>query len=120
MERTSSLRDVAPEELEEAAANHVVGTTLLLENERVRVWDITLAPGERLPFHCHRTPYLYRCESGGRWRLRTTEGDVMLGEDEAGEVTYHDIREGETMVHELTNVGDAPLRYTTIELLGGR
>jgi hypothetical protein len=24
---------------------------------------------------------------------------------------------GETLVHELANVGDAPLRYTTVELL---
>ena len=34
--------------------NVAVGTGLLFENEQIRVWDITLAPGERLPLHRHR------------------------------------------------------------------
>ena len=34
--------------------NVQVGTRLLFENERIRVWDITLEPGERLPFHRRR------------------------------------------------------------------
>jgi hypothetical protein len=111
------LADVDPAELAAAPTNYEVGTTLLFENGRVRIWDITLAPGERMPFHCHRTTYFYRCESGGRWRVRTLEGEVASGEDAAGSVTYHDLEPGETLVHELTNVGDAPLRYTTVELL---
>jgi hypothetical protein len=115
---TGIFPDVSAEELEAAPANYVVGTELLLENDRVRVWDITLAPGERTPFHCHRTTYFYRCESGGRWRLRTIEGEVIYGEDAAGEVTFHELRTGETLVHELANVGEAPLRYTTVELVG--
>ncbi len=117
MTAASAFPDVDPAELERAPTNHVVGTTLLLENDRVRVWDITLAPGERIPFHRHRTTYFYRCESGGRWRLRMLEGEVIHGEDEPGRVTYHDLGPGEVLVHELTNVGDAVLRYTTVELV---
>jgi hypothetical protein len=109
--------DISQDELAAAPANYTVGTTVLLENERVRVWDITLDPGERMPFHCHRTTYFYRCESGGRWRLRTIEGEVLVGEDAPGKVTFHELAPGEQLVHELTNVGDAPLRYTTVELL---
>jgi predicted metal-dependent enzyme (double-stranded beta helix superfamily) len=114
---TGALADISAEELEAAPTNYTVGTTLLLENERVRVWDLTLGPGERTPFHCHRTTYFYRCETGGRWRLRTVDGGVLFGEDRRGEVTFHELSPGETLVHELTNVGDAPLRYTTVELL---
>jgi predicted metal-dependent enzyme (double-stranded beta helix superfamily) len=110
--------DVDPAELERAATNTDVGTALLLENDRVRVWEITLGPGERTPFHCHRTSYFYRCESGGSWRLRTIDGEVILGEDEPGQVTYHALAPGERLVHELTNVGEEPLCYTTVELLG--
>jgi hypothetical protein len=44
---------------------------------------------------------------------------VPVGEDRPGEVTYHELPPGERLVHELTNVGDRPLRYTTVELLGG-
>lgn len=109
--------DVSQDELMAAPENYTIGTTMLLENERVRVWDITLGPGERMPFHCHRTTYFYRCESGGRWRLRTTEGEVLIGEDAPGEVTFHELAPGERLVHELTNIGDSLLRYTTVELL---
>lgn len=109
--------DVSQAEWEAAGANRIVGTSLLFENDRVRVWDITLEPGERTPFHCHAVTYFYRCESGGRWRLRTAAGGTFHGEDAEGEVTFHDLRDGEQLVHDLTNVGDAPLRYTTVELL---
>ncbi len=120
MSTTSPFPGVDAEELSAAATNYTVGTTLLLENEHVRVWDLTLPAGERTPFHCHRTSYFYRCDSGGRWRLRSIEGEVIHGEDAAGEVTFHELAPGETLVHELANTGDAPLRYTTIELLERR
>lgn len=42
-----------------------VGTKLLFENERVRVWDLALAPGESLAKHVHRTDYFFIVESGG-------------------------------------------------------
>jgi hypothetical protein len=120
MSTTSPFPDVDSEELSAAATNYTVGTTLLLENEHVRVWDLTLLPGERTPFHCHRTSYFYRCDSGARWRLRTVDGEVIHGEDAPGEVTFHELARGETLVHEFANTGDAPLRYTTIELLERR
>jgi hypothetical protein len=117
LDAVSVFPDVSPAELAAAPTNYTVGTAMLLENERIRVWDITLAPGERMPFHCHRTTYFYRCESGGPWRLRTLEGEVVHGEDAPGAVTFHELASDERLIHELTNVGDAPLRYTTVELL---
>ena len=36
-----------------------VGTRLLFENERVRVWDLQLAPGESTGVHRHERDYLY-------------------------------------------------------------
>jgi len=116
-EAANLFEDVSTGEIERAQTNYKVGTELLYENDRVRVWDITLQPGERMPFHCHRTSYFYRCDSGGSWRVRSLDGDVVLGEDGAGDVTFHDLGGGQRLVHELMNVGDAPLRYTTVELL---
>jgi hypothetical protein len=45
------------DELEAAPTNYQIATTLLFENERLRVWEMLLGPGERISFHCHRTPY---------------------------------------------------------------
>ena len=94
-----------------------VGTKLLFENERVRVWDITLAPGERLPFHRHRTSYFYRCEAGGRLRVRTPESDEAEYESPADEVHFHEIGPDDLVVHDLENVGETTVRFTTVELL---
>ena len=35
-----------------------VATTLLFENERVKVWQMDLAPGESFDFHEHTLPYV--------------------------------------------------------------
>ncbi|MEM7139832.1 MAG: hypothetical protein AAF548_02295 [Actinomycetota bacterium] len=35
-----------------------VGTTLLFENDRVRVWELRLAPGERSDLHHHAHDYV--------------------------------------------------------------
>jgi beta-alanine degradation protein BauB len=97
--------------------NVVVGTRLLFGNERIRVWDITLEPGERLPFHRHRTSYFYRCEAGGRLRVRTPEGEEAEYESPADEVHFLEIGPGDLVVHDLENVGGTTVRFTTVELL---
>jgi hypothetical protein len=45
------------EEIAKARDNETVGTTVWFENDRVRIWDFRLEPGERLPFHCHSRTY---------------------------------------------------------------
>ena len=98
--------------------NTQVGSRLLFENDRIRVWDITLAPGERLPFHRHRTSYFYRCEAGGTLRVRTPDGAEAVYESPADEVRFHEIAPEDVVVHDLENVGETTVRFTTVELLG--
>jgi beta-alanine degradation protein BauB len=55
-ERKESLSSWTPELREELARldqNGRVGSRLVSSTDRVRVWQINLAPGERLPFHRH-------------------------------------------------------------------
>jgi beta-alanine degradation protein BauB len=62
--------DIAAEfECESKNPNPCVGTTLLSENERARVWIIRLAPGERLGFHRHVLDYFWTAISGSRGRV---------------------------------------------------
>jgi beta-alanine degradation protein BauB len=44
-------------EREKLNNNGCVGSTLLSENDKVRVWIIRLAPGERIGFHRHVLNY---------------------------------------------------------------
>jgi hypothetical protein len=103
-------------ELERAPSNAQVGSRLLFENERIRVWDISLAPGERLPFHCHRTSYFYVCREAGISQVRTPDGLVATYESALDEVVFHELAPGERMIHDLTNAGDTMLQFVTIEL----
>jgi beta-alanine degradation protein BauB len=97
--------------------NVVVGTRLLFENERIRVWDITLEPGETLPLHRHRTTYFYRCEAGGTVRVGFADGSAQTYESPVDEVHFHEIGPDDLVVHDLANVGETTVRFTTVELL---
>ena len=109
--------DRLPADVAEGPTNFAIGTKLLCENERVRVWEISLAPGERHLFHCHRTSYFWVAHTGAHVRVTFPDGAYHDYDHEAGEVTYLEIPKGEQNVQDLTNTGDTPLHITTVELL---
>ena len=93
-----------------------VGTKLLFENERVRVWDLALEPGESVEKHIHRTDYFFVVINGGSLRHVDPENPAN---DRA--VNFEDdlvvFREATDSVHDrLVNVGDTPYRNLVIEL----
>jgi oxalate decarboxylase/phosphoglucose isomerase-like protein (cupin superfamily) len=106
-----------PDDVEQGPTNYAVGTRLLGENDRVRAWEIKLEPGERCPFHCHRTSYYWISHTDGVARVTFTDGTSENYAHKAGEVTYIEVPRGERLVHDLTNVGGTPLSFTTVELL---
>ncbi|MEV6009767.1 cupin domain-containing protein [Streptomyces sp. NPDC051976] len=96
-----------------------MGTSLLFENESVRVWEVRLAPGERAPLHCHALDYFWTCVEAGTARQLTLNGD-------AGQWARVDYAPGDTRffrhqdtqtIHDLHNIGDTALRFITVELL---
>ncbi|MFZ0778241.1 MAG: hypothetical protein WAM74_17280 [Xanthobacteraceae bacterium] len=64
-------------EREKLNNNGCVGSTLLSESERVRVWIIRLAPGERIGFHRHVLDYFWTAVSGGRGRQHIHDGTTV-------------------------------------------
>ncbi len=104
-------------ELSAAAENLAVGTTLVFENEHVRVWDLTLHPGERAPFHTHTQRYFWTCVLEGIADQRTLDGVNRRRHYRNGDTLYTHHDEHHHTVHDLENVGDTVLRFTTVELL---
>ena len=96
-----------------------VGTRLMFENERVRVWDLALAPGEALEAHVHHLDFCFIVVQGGHLRHvhpddPSQDQDVRYAADqvvflEAGEGLLH---------HRLVNVGEKPYRNFVVELKG--
>ena len=61
-------------ERESRAHNGCVGTELLSETDKVRMWIIRLTPGERIGFHRHVLNYFWTSVNGGRGRQHLMDG----------------------------------------------
>jgi beta-alanine degradation protein BauB len=110
----SSIR----EEFKANQLNGRVGTRLLSETDRVRVWEIRLAPGERIGFHRHVLDYFWTAVTPGRARSHTEGGSVVEAVYAAGDTRHFVYGPGEYKIHDLENIGDADLWFTTVEFLG--
>lgn len=107
--------DEIKKQFDENELNGNVGTKLLLENDRLRVWEIRLAPGERLPPHRHQLDYMWTAVTPGRFLQRTYDGTSWENDYEQGLTFYAEVGEGEFTVHDLENVGPGEMIFTTVE-----
>jgi hypothetical protein len=108
--------DIAAEfECESKNPNPRVGTTLLSENERTRVWIIRLAPGERLGFHRHVLDYFWIAISGCRGRAHVQDGTTVEWTYQPNEIRHGRVGKGEFTVHDLENIGDHEMVFVTVE-----
>jgi len=104
-------------EREKLNNNPCVGTTLLSEDERVRVWIIRLKPGERIGFHRHVLDYFWTSVSGGRGRQHLMDGSTVEYTYKPGETRHETYGAGQYKVHDLENLGDKEMVFMTIEFL---
>src|SRR6478736_2853578 len=118
------IEEVAPawpstirEEFEANQLNGRVGTRLLSETDRVRVWKITLKPGERIGFHRHVLDYFWTAVTAGRARSHVGDGTTYEATHSPGETKHLHFGKGEYKLHDLENIGDTDLIFTTVEFL---
>lgn len=104
-------------ELEAAARNHELGTTLWFENDKTRVWEVRLEPGQRGPFHAHTTNYFWTVVEAGKGLQRLADGSYAVRSYELGDTMYLENSPEQPIVHDLENVGESRLRFVTVELL---
>ncbi|MEH1015583.1 cupin [Micromonospora sp. CPCC 206060] len=90
-----------------------VGQQVVFENDQVRVWEITLEPGEQQPWHHHLNPYLVIALEAADNRIDAlVGGDPRLVHEAIGGVVYREPGE----VHMLTNNGTTRYRSRLVEL----
>ena len=78
--------------MSEQAISEKVGTRLLFENERVRVWDLQLAPGQSTGMHRHVNDYLYVVIGDGSLQAADAEGN--RGEARDRQVVFNALEGG--------------------------
>ena len=98
-------------------SNGCVGTKLLSQTGQVRVWTIVLDPGERIGFHTHVLDYFWTAVTAGRGHARYGNGDEMTVDYSEGDIQHLTYAAGESMMHDLTNIGDTKLIFITVEFL---
>lgn len=98
-----------------AAGNGRVGSQLVSETDDYRIWLIEIAPGGRLPFHTHVLNYFWVATSAGRARSRRPDGQVSEKSYTVGETQHMRFGPGESMTHDLENIGATVLTFTTVE-----
>ncbi|WP_426414170.1 hypothetical protein [Bradyrhizobium ganzhouense] len=94
-----------------------VGSVLVSQTERVRVWHLTLQPGERIGFHTHVLDYFWTAMTPGKARSHYGDGEIREVSYKSGDTQHHTYGLGEFMVHDLENIGDTPLVFATVEFL---
>lgn len=105
------------DELAGARQNKELGTSVWFENERVRVWEVLLEPGERGAFHTHTTNYFWTVVEGSRGLQRFSDGTFVVRDYLVGETKFLEHSDDDYLIHDLENVGDSTLRFVTVELL---
>ena len=104
---------------EDEKPNGCVGSELLSETAKLRVWTIRLKPGERIGFHRHVLNYFWTSVNGGRGRQHLMDGTTVEYTYSPGETRHEEYGAGEYKVHDLENLGDQDMIFMTVESIEG-
>jgi mannose-6-phosphate isomerase-like protein (cupin superfamily) len=94
------------------AGGQVTSTAkVVLDNERVRVRDVTFPPGETA-MHTHELPHVGVVIDGGTLVFKYPDGKTETAKLEAGGVGFR----GANVTHAPVNTGKTPVRVIEVEL----
>ena len=90
--------------------------TLMLENDRVRVIDTHIAPGEAVPLHTHRWPGVLHILSWSDFVRRDENGEVLLDTRKTMSRPPVIMWTAPLPPHTLENVGMADIHILSFEI----
>lgn len=100
-------------EAKEGNYSEAVGE-ILFENNTIVLWEIILAPSERLPFRRHRNNYSCTCFTDGVALIRNINGQIGLLRFEKGDHFYWEYHE-EELINDIENIGEAIIKIAVVE-----
>lgn len=113
LERTSEIWPPELDALITAPSHH----RLLLANDRVRVLDTEIQPGDKTPLHTHQLPAVHYVLSWSAFVRRDDSGSVLLDtRTTAFAQAPPQVLWGEPLsAHSLENVGETSLHIISVE-----
>jgi predicted metal-dependent enzyme (double-stranded beta helix superfamily) len=97
-------------------ASPIIGTAELFENERVKVWDFVLEPGQAIPMHTHRRDHVIVVIEGSDLVVEYGDRRRQSYSPKAGDVHYGHVDGGPADTHDARNVGRTRYRNLIVEL----
>lgn len=94
-------------------SSHQIGSSILYEDDRVRVWELVVGPGESFPVHDHALDYVTISLDEADLEAHEADGSVRRNRRAPGDVQYTRVGTGQR--HELRNVGSTPYRNRIVE-----
>ena len=107
------------QEMLQSHDNGCVGTVLVSETDRVRVWHLRIPVGTRCGFHRHVNPYFWSALKPGIARGYFSSGEIRDTEHYVGETKHFHYGPGDYMLHSVENIGGTDLAFATVEFLDG-
>ncbi|WP_405149808.1 hypothetical protein OG589_15785 [Sphaerisporangium sp. NBC_01403] len=105
------------QEFKDNAYNEAIGSRVLSEDGRVRVWYIEVPPGHRLPAHRHTRDYFWTALRDGASIQHTDDGTTRRVVYGKGDTRHFVFRGGSYLLHDLVNDGETTLEFITVEHL---
>ena len=89
-----------------------IATQLILENDKVRIWNLVVAPWESSDWHLHENDYVTVVVEGGNLDVEYNNGSVESSPSQIGSWGFH----GDHRIHRVTNNTNSTYRNVLIEL----
>jgi len=89
-----------------------IATELILENDKVRIWNLVVAPGESSDWHLHENDYVTVVVEGGDLDVEYNNGSVASSPSQIGSWSFH----GDHRIHRVINNTNSTYRNVLIEL----
>jgi len=88
-----------------------IATHVLFENNKVKVWNLVLKPGQASDWHLHQRDYITICVEGGGLDAEYGDGSKGKGAN-MGDWTYH----ADHQIHRVINNTNSTYKNVLIEL----
>ncbi|SDQ72198.1 hypothetical protein [Flagellimonas zhangzhouensis] len=102
------------DELMHQEISESLSDNLVFENEFVKLWDIHLLPGQRIPFRKQNRNYGWVCTTGGLVLTRYGNGKIDMVKLNPGDTQYFEYK-GKNYVNDLENIGEDTIVINILE-----
>ncbi|KKJ76191.1 hypothetical protein WH95_14555 [Kiloniella litopenaei] len=112
----STGETLTPKEIQAGWQNGNIGTERVLDTDDMTIWHLRLDPGDTIAPHRHDRPYFWTVMTDGKGLSRFDDGREVAVTYKAGDTQHFpDLTPESGFVHDLTNNGNTPLIFVTVE-----